>query len=203
MRRQAHDCGGPRRGFTVAELLVVVAILGLLAGLLLPALASAKERARRIGCVSNLRQLGIALQMYAHDDRLQSLSGKNDSEDQNLNWLYSGYPIFGLEHPCPVDTNRLPHPEKKNVLFLSKYSGFGLDRQCRGWVSGAKNREPGTCRAKQKHECAQHRNTAYFPSAWARQLKSVTKPMNWRLQDESLASRGAETSLRLTEGQRA
>ena len=81
-----------RRGFTLVELLVVIALIAVLAGLLLPTLSKAKERAKRIACLNNMRQLTLASQAYAHDDQRQSLSAKQESEDQNLNWLlpYAG-----------------------------------------------------------------------------------------------------------------
>ncbi len=64
--QSGHFCGS-RRGFTIIELLVVVAVIGVLTALLLPALAAAREKARASSCLSNLHQIGIAVQLYAQD----------------------------------------------------------------------------------------------------------------------------------------
>ena len=66
-RRIAGRIDIARAGFTLIELLVVIAIIAILASLLLPALSSAKSSAQSVQCMSNLKQLGLALNMYVND----------------------------------------------------------------------------------------------------------------------------------------
>ena len=77
-----------RMAFTLIELLVVIAIIAILAALLLPVVASGKQKGQGIYCMNNTRQLGIALQMYAsdHSDWLPP-NGEGDTFNNLRNWV--------------------------------------------------------------------------------------------------------------------
>lgn len=88
-----------RQGFTIIELLVVISIISLLVSLLLPALASARQSAQAIGCMANLKQQGLAWQMYADENKDLIVRALSSTLDDNAPGWYGTVHNSGLSRP--------------------------------------------------------------------------------------------------------
>ena len=104
-RRTEHIAQHPRsRAFTLVELLAVIAIIAVLLALLLPALSKAREKARSVVCKNHLRQTGLGLQMYVHDNGCYPPLAERHTTTLCFDRLYAYYPVSwtNISWNCPT-----------------------------------------------------------------------------------------------------
>ncbi|EIP98533.1 prepilin-type N-terminal cleavage/methylation domain-containing protein [Opitutaceae bacterium TAV1] len=150
--------------FTLIELLTVIAIIGILAAIIIPTVSKVRENARQAECISNLRQIGSALLLYAGDNKhhLPAVSTDWPSVDTSWGraiWTYAGYSEESYKNPdndligssgvdrnifhCPM-TKRAPvaAPTVPGGVNSGRFSyglnGFPLSNTSIGWTSGTK-----------------------------------------------------------------
>jgi prepilin-type N-terminal cleavage/methylation domain-containing protein/prepilin-type processing-associated H-X9-DG protein len=113
-----------KRGFTLIELLVVIAIIAILAAILFPVFAQAREKARQTACLSNCKQMALAVSMYAQDyDETLPTSGSNVANRGR--WIYQIFPY--VKNQDVYTCSNLPE-NRWNGNATSDRGGYGLSR---------------------------------------------------------------------------
>ena len=186
-----------RSAFTLIELLVVIAIIAILAAILFPVFAQAREKARAISCLSNLKQLGMAYIMYVQDYD-ETFPRRDNGDPPGANSQPNSDPVpgnsNGLVYPyyknfamltCPSETDRAQWVDPNNVNPLQPALAAPWDKVYAPWKASWGWSESYGYNGFQDSDAHKNQGVNLRP------LAAINHPSNTILLAHSLGSRGA------------
>ena len=118
-----HKSRNIYRAFTLVELLVVIAVIGVLVALLIPALSSVRESARRSQCQSNLKQIGLAALQYSADRRVYPM-GRDDTRQYATSWAFRLLPYIEEHATHDAYDSELRVDDPENAVAMRSSVGL-------------------------------------------------------------------------------